>query len=596
MERISLDDYCRRSGVDRVDVLKVDVEGFEAEVLKGARRLLELRPKMDIEIHMDELPRFGASASEVLRLIGVGSYDAFAMIRPDWESVVPLHEDAELPPSGVINVFLWPRCWRSRALMDVLDETTLAGVVALALALGVALADWRKGLLACVAIGFLQDPLRKLWPGEPIYLTALVGVVFAVVVLGAAHRGELLTINTTAEWRRVRWPVTAFCLVVVGQAGRTLLEHQSVKLAVLGLVGYLAPVAAAAVGYAFARSASMMKGFLGCYVVFSVAAASGVYLAFAGYDWPVLDQVGSGLILFAQGLQLDIYPGFMRSPEVAAWHAAMGVCVLVVLGSITKRRGGRLAAAALILLLLGASVLTGRRKVLIEIVLFLAAYWASLAYARAGARRVVGIATLAALIAWLALPQLLQPEDLGPRLDPYVRHSASGFAAAPDRFSSMGLASVGWAMDQYGLAGAGAGTGSQGSQHFVGEAELVGGAAEGGLGKVTAELGLPGLLAAAWMLTALVWALWRGRAEAQRLSPELAALRYGLLAFLAANAVGFVVASQVYGDLFVLLLLGWCVGFVLAIPRLATTGQPGTGLSQRGRPSARNGIGARRYR
>jgi hypothetical protein len=160
-----------------------------------------------------------------------------------------------------------------------------------------------------------------------------------------------------------------------------------------------------------------------------------------------------------------------------------------------------------------------------------------------------------------------------------VRHGATGFADAPDRFSSLGLASVGWAFDQYGLAGAGAGTGSQGGQHFAGEAELVGGAAEGGLGKVTAELGLPGLLAAAWLLIALVWALWRGRAEAQRLSPELAALRYGLLAFLGANAVTFVVASQVYGDLFVLLLLGWCVGFVLAIPRLAPTGQPGAGLS-----------------
>ncbi len=463
--------------------------------------------------------------------------------------------------------------------MEVLD-TTLAGVVALVLALGVALVDWRKGLLACIAVGFLQDPLRKLWPGEPIYLTALVGVLVAVVALGAAYRGQLLAINATAEWRHLRWPVAAFCLVVVGQAVRTLAEHQSVKLAVLGLMAYLAPVTAAAVGYAFAHSAPMLKRFLICYVMFAVAAATGVYLAFLGYDWQVLEQVGSGLILFAQGLRLDLYPGFMRGPEIAAWHAAAGVCVLMILGSTTKRPVGRLAAAALIFLLLGAAVLTGRRKVLVEIVLFLAAYWGWLACARAGARRVVGVAALAALIAWLALPQLLEPEDIGPRLQPYVLHGATGFADAPDRFSSLGLASMGWAFDQYGLAGAGAGTGSQGSQHFAGEAELVGGAAEGGLGKVTAELGLPGLLAGAWVLTALVWALWRGRAEARQLSPELAALRYGLLAFMGANAVGFVVASQVYGDLFVLLLLGWFIGFVLAIPRLAPTGQPGAGLSR----------------
>lgn len=462
--------------------------------------------------------------------------------------------------------------------MDSLD-TTLVGVVALVLALGVVLADWRKGLVACIAVGFLQDPLRKLWAGESIYLTALVGGLFVVVALGAAYRGELLKIGTTVEWRCFRWPVVAFCLVVLGQAVRTLAEHQNVRLAMLGLMSYLAPMAAAAAGYAFARSASLLKRFLVCYSMFSVAAATGVYLGFLGYDWPVLEQVGAGLILFAQGMQLDLYPGFMRSPEVAAWHAAAGVCVLVILGSTTKRSGGRLAAAGLILLLLGAAVLTGRRKVLVEIVLFLAAYWGSLAYARAGARRVVGVAALAAVIGWLALPQLLEPEDLAPRLQPYVLHGATGFADAPDRFSSLGLASMGWAFDQYGLAGAGAGTGSQGGQHFAGDADLVGGVAEGGLGKVTAELGLPGLLAGAWVLAALVWALWCAQAEAQRLSPELAALRYGLLAFLGANAVGFVVASQVYGDLFVLLLLGWCVGFVLAIPRLAPTGQPGTGRS-----------------
>jgi len=58
------------------------------------------------------------------------------------------------------------------------------------LAVGIALADWRKGLLACIAVGFVQDPLRKLWPGEPVYLTALVGVVFAAAALGAAFLGS----------------------------------------------------------------------------------------------------------------------------------------------------------------------------------------------------------------------------------------------------------------------------------------------------------------------------------------------------------------------------------------------------------------------
>lgn len=36
----TLDNYCARSGVERIDWLKLDVEGHELEVLKGAERLL----------------------------------------------------------------------------------------------------------------------------------------------------------------------------------------------------------------------------------------------------------------------------------------------------------------------------------------------------------------------------------------------------------------------------------------------------------------------------------------------------------------------------------------------------------------------------
>ena len=36
-----------------------------------------------------------------------------------------------------------------------------------------------------------------------------------------------------------------------------------------------------------------------------------------------------------------------------------------------------------------------------------------------------------------------------------------------------------------------------------------------------------------------------------------------------ANVAGFSVATQVYGDVFVLLILGWSVGFVLALPTVA---------------------------
>jgi len=38
---LTADDYCDANGIDRIDVLKTDTEGFDLDVAKGAKRLLE---------------------------------------------------------------------------------------------------------------------------------------------------------------------------------------------------------------------------------------------------------------------------------------------------------------------------------------------------------------------------------------------------------------------------------------------------------------------------------------------------------------------------------------------------------------------------
>jgi hypothetical protein len=55
---------------------------------------------------------------------------------------------------------------------------------------------------------------------------------------------------------------------------------------------------------------------------------------------------------------------------------------------------------------------------------------------------------------------------------------------------------------------------------------------------------------------------------ASRHSPMMAQLSIGLFSFLLANVAGFSVATQAYGDLFILLILSWILGFLLAIPVL----------------------------
>jgi hypothetical protein len=112
------------------------------------------------------------------------------------------------------------------------------------------------------------------------------------------------------------------------------------------------------------------------------------------------------------------------------------------------------------------------------------------------------------------------------------------------------------------------GVGTQGTQHFGGGEEGIGGAAEGGLGKITLELGIPGLFLMGWFGISVFRQLWRIMRAASRHSLRVARLSFGLFSFLVANLAGFSVATQAYGDLFVLLILSWMLGFLLAVPVL----------------------------
>jgi len=124
-----------------------------------------------------------------------------------------------------------------------------------------------------------------------------------------------------------------------------------------------------------------------------------------------------------------------------------------------------------------------------------------------------------------------------------------------------------------GILGSGAGTGSQGAQHFGGGSNIVGSAAEGGLGKVLAELGVPGLLLLLWLVISFaryIWSIILYVTRERDVDPSLAKLVFGLVAFLMTNAFVYTIAHQAYGDPFVLIILGFFLGFVMATPKMVT--------------------------
>jgi FkbM family methyltransferase len=81
IETDTLDHYCQAEGIDRVDFLKVDVEGAELSVLSGAARLLGERRVglLMVEISEWQLSHFRARPEDVWRRLGGLGYEGFRL-------------------------------------------------------------------------------------------------------------------------------------------------------------------------------------------------------------------------------------------------------------------------------------------------------------------------------------------------------------------------------------------------------------------------------------------------------------------------------------------------------------------------------------
>jgi FkbM family methyltransferase len=64
-------------------LIKLDIEGFEIEALRGAPRILERRPKLAIEVHVDMLRRYGRHADEILDLVRPRDYELWLQLGAD---------------------------------------------------------------------------------------------------------------------------------------------------------------------------------------------------------------------------------------------------------------------------------------------------------------------------------------------------------------------------------------------------------------------------------------------------------------------------------------------------------------------------------
>jgi FkbM family methyltransferase len=71
---ISIDDYALRTGI-KIDLMKIDVQGFEWEVIKGSLvTLQQQRPSLILELDLEALNARGGSENELFDLLGELNY------------------------------------------------------------------------------------------------------------------------------------------------------------------------------------------------------------------------------------------------------------------------------------------------------------------------------------------------------------------------------------------------------------------------------------------------------------------------------------------------------------------------------------------
>jgi hypothetical protein len=455
--------------------------------------------------------------------------------------------------------------------------TTLLSLVLL-FCLIAAISSWRIGLYCLIIAAIVQDPLRKIVPEEPVYFTLFAAIVLMLTVLNTLARGMSLRPSQVFGWsHRLGTPFVALLFWILLQTLHSLVLYGSVLATAVGLATYLAPIPAILVGYQFALRTGYpgIENWIRFYLVIAGFALLTVFLQYAGVESDLFGQVGEGAKIYDLGTVLIGKTGTFRSTEVAAWHAMAGACFAFIGLTSSKMSNQRLAlGVAVALIMIAVAVLTGRRKSILAVAIFATTYFFLFSIFRKELQGwLVGFFTVGATL-FLIVTGVLDSDtsDGSERAAEYqlfLERSTQVFADTPERVLKMSLGQAEWSSQVTGLFGAGVGVATSGARHVGKFGQQFRGLGEGGVGKVLAELGIPGFILIAWFMLALLQHVRLILKFTARQSLRIFRLSAALVAFLLANVTTFFINTQVFSDFFVLIVFGLTLGFLLAMPVLA---------------------------
>jgi hypothetical protein len=452
--------------------------------------------------------------------------------------------------------------------------------------------DWKSGILWTIAIGFCQDPIRKLTPGQPTLMVGLVLIAFllcAYIIYQERGQFDLRYIFWTSPQLLEVFPL--FFILLFAQSVNSFFQFGSPPLVAIGLSFYIAPLIALWVGFHIGRDLTLLRRIIIFYLIFSIVFAATVLFDFRGVDIPAFEEVGTGILITFEGSAKSGASGLWRTSEIASWHLAAAACFSIIMSFSNRDVGWQILYVTIAVVFSILSVTTGRRKAQVLIVAFLGIYLLIFArQATPASRERIIMSVLGGVGISFAILSMFLLDLLGSQFDLFLDRASTSPDALGDRVQSQGLNALIHGFDIGGGFGLGLGAGSNLGNFNAGANRAsvsgLGYVSEGGGGRLILELGIPGVFLIGWILIISLQMIWRNFKLIRFLPSEELSLVTGTLSFGIANIVFFFSAAQLYSDPFILIILGISIGSFLSIPVLIY----GRMQAQRSNPIAARGL------
>jgi hypothetical protein len=439
--------------------------------------------------------------------------------------------------------------------------------------------NWKGVLLFTIVVGFLQDPIRKLSETDSSYFSLLSLTCFLVAFLLLKERHTLWYIPYIC-WTnpKVISLIPIFFYLILLQAVNSFSRFGDLTLSIAGILFYILPLTALWVGFHIGTDPKLLRTFMISYLIACTIFAMSILVSLSGFNSVLLKEVGGGLLI--TGLDKVGQSGLWRTSEIAGWHLAAGACFSLILGVTEEKNSKQYIYFFLSIGLTILSTTTGRRKALGMVILFISLFLLYYSYNVNGSK-VTRIFTALALVGFLSFStyEFLLSTSNQEVLDPYLdRSSTLTIEETQGRFGGQGIGAFLRGLEIAGPFGYGVGAGVNAGSTGIGKSRedirSLGYVVEGGGGRIVAELGSIGIAILAYLLFNVGVLFIRNIRLANLFLPVNSLLpMMGLLIFTSVNIINFFSASQVYNDLFILILIGISSGTFLSVPILASRHQ-----------------------